>query len=108
MVKVSDLKSPALDSSDGGSGPVGPKIFFLEKKSKKKERKPRHFSPFPFPPQRVAGLSPVGRQPRIRNGIKKNNHFCGLEPSNPASGYDAPRKFNVSARDSAMVSASDR
>jgi len=31
-VKVSDLQLPALDGSNGGSGPVGPQFFFLEKK----------------------------------------------------------------------------
>jgi len=36
VVKVSDLQSPALDGSDGRSGPIGPQIFFLEKKKKKK------------------------------------------------------------------------
>ena len=35
VVKVSDLQSLALDDSDGGSGPVGPQIFFLRKKGKK-------------------------------------------------------------------------
>ena len=51
VVKVSDLHSPVLDSSDGGSGPVGPQIFFLEKKVKKRKKKPRNFSFFPFPPK---------------------------------------------------------
>ena len=32
VVKVLDSQSRALDGSDGGSGPVGPQIFFLEKK----------------------------------------------------------------------------
>ena len=32
VVKVSCLLSPALDGPDGGSGPVDPQIFFLEKK----------------------------------------------------------------------------
>ena len=107
VVKVSNFRSPALDGSVGGSGPVGPQIFFLEKKSKKKKKSRVTSLPSPFP-QRVAGFSPVGRQPRIRNGIKEKNHFCGLEPSNPAAAYDQPRKLYASARDSAMVSTSDR
>ena len=51
VVKVSDLLLPALDGFVGGSGPVGLQIFFLEKKVKKKKKKPRNFSPFPFPPK---------------------------------------------------------
>jgi len=106
VVKVSDLHSPALHGSVRGSFPVGPQFFFLEKKGEKK--KAASLLSLPLSPQRVAGFSPVGRQPRIRNGIKEKNHFCGLEPSNPAAAYDQPRKFYASPRDSAMVSASDR
>ena len=39
----------ALDGSDGGSGPVGPQIFFLEKKSKKKKESRVTSLPSPFP-----------------------------------------------------------
>ena len=52
VVKMSDLHSLAVDGSDRGSGPVGPQIFLSKKeKGKKKERKLRHFSTFPFPPK---------------------------------------------------------
>jgi len=44
VVKVLSFQSPG--GFDRGSNPVGPKIFFLGKKGKKK---PRHFSAFPFP-----------------------------------------------------------
>ena len=77
--------------------------FFSQKKSRKKEES-RVTSLLPLSPQRVGGFSPVGRHPRIRNGMKEKNHFCGLEPSNPAAAYDQRRKFYASVRDSAMVS----
>jgi len=43
VVKV--LNSWSIGGFDRGSNPVGPKIFLLGKKGKKK---PRHFSAFPF------------------------------------------------------------
>jgi len=48
VVKVSILQSPVLDGSDGGSGPVGPQIFFLEKKLLEKESRVTSL-PSPFP-----------------------------------------------------------
>ena len=80
-------------------------FFLLEKECKKKAASLLSLS---FSPQRVARLSPVGHQPRIQNGIKGKNHFCGLEPSNSAAAYDATRTYNASARDSAVVSATAR
>jgi len=98
VVKVLDCQPRC--GSDQGSSPVG-KFFSWVKKGKKK---PRHFSAFPFPHKEL----PDCHQPHIQNGIKGKNHFCGLEPSNLAAAYDAPRIFNASARDSAVVSASGR
>jgi len=66
VVKVSDFQSPVLDGSAGGSGPVGPQIFFLEKKQKKKKSRVTSL-PSPFPPMSsriLASWSPASHSLR--------------------------------------------
>jgi len=60
VVKVLDLQSTG--GFDRGSSPVGPKVFFLGKKGKKKAASLLCLS---FSPQRVVRLSPVCHQPHI-------------------------------------------
>ena len=103
VVKRLDSQSPS--GFDRGSSPVGSKVFFLGKKEKKKLR---HFFTFPFPHKELPDCRQFVTSLTLKWNQGKENHFCGLEPSNSTAAYDAPRIFNASARDSAVVSASSR
>jgi len=102
-VKVLDYHSSG--GADWGSNPVGPNFFFLGKKDKKSRVASL---PFLFPTkscQIVASLSPASH---LKWNQGKESFLWTRIKQFGRRAYDAPRIFDASAHDSAVVSASGR
>ena len=89
-----------------GSG--RPSNFFLRKKGKKRKKSRVTSLPSPSPQKSSRILASLSPASHLKWNQGKESFLRTRTKQSSRSIYDQPRKFHASARDSAMVSASDR